>query len=107
MTNRRKSKEKKIEKKKKKKKVTPRRREDVDNDTRENIWNDEDFQKIRKAVRERFERKKHIRKVFRFCDKNKDGEIDSNELYDLFDVMGTGVSRGMSDRIHCTCKGYV
>lgn len=38
--------------------------------------------------------------MFRFCDKNKDGEIDSNELYDLFDVMGTGVSRGMSDRIH-------
>ena len=36
VTNRRKSKEKKV----KKKKVTPRRREDLDKDVRENIWND-------------------------------------------------------------------
>ena len=91
-TDRRKSKEMAT----KEKKSTPRRHEDV----QENIWKDGDFQKIRTAVRERFERKKHIRKVFRYCDKNKDGVIDSDELYDLFDMMGTGVSRGMSDRIH-------
>jgi Ca2+-binding EF-hand superfamily protein len=89
---RRKSKD---EKKKKKKKKKKKEKEEVND-----IWKDPDFQRIKRSVRERYQRKKYIRNVFRFCDQNKDGEIDSKELYDLFDMMGTGVTRDMSNKIH-------